>query len=60
MSSGDALPFRIDRIGNHRLRLAGDELSLVDRVDGSAGATLLAARVPLIAWLFDGDAGCGW
>ncbi len=55
----DALPFRIDQIGDHRLRFGDEDISLAAQVDGSAGATLSAAQVPLIARLFDGDAGCG-
>jgi hypothetical protein len=55
----EALPFRIDDIGDHRLRLGGDEIALAEMVDGSAGATMSAAQVPLIARLVDPDAGCG-
>jgi hypothetical protein len=53
-----ALPFRIDQVGRHRLRIGDGEISLADRVDGSIGATLSAAQVPLVARLIDPDAGC--
>jgi hypothetical protein len=55
----DALPFRIDEIGDHRLRFDGTEIPLAERVDRSAGATIMASQVPLIARLIDGNAGCG-
>lgn len=55
----EALPFRIDHIGNHRLRLSGEEISLAREIDGSAGAALTSSQVPLIARLADPDAGCG-
>jgi hypothetical protein len=55
----DALPFRIDQVGAHRLRIGEEEIALAETVDGSAGATLHAAQVPLIARLIDGGAGCG-
>lgn len=55
----EALPFRIDQIGRHRLRIGDEEISLADRVDGSVGATLSAAQMPLVARILDGDAGCG-
>lgn len=54
-----SLPFRIDHIGNHRLRFGGEEVSLASEVEGSAGATLTASQTPLVARLVDGDAGCG-
>ncbi len=52
------LPFRIDEIGNHRLRVGDEEVALAELVDGSEGAVLSAALVPLIARMIDGDAGC--
>jgi hypothetical protein len=55
----DALAFRIDRIGDHRLRIGDEEIPLAEMVDGSVGATLSAAQVPLLARLFDPNAGCG-
>lgn len=54
----DALPFRIDEIGNHRLRFDGVEIPLAERVDGSAGATIAASQVPLIARIVNAEAGC--
>ena len=55
----DTLPFRIDHIGNHRLRLDDEEISLASEVEESAGATLSAVQVPLLARLFNVEAGCG-
>ena len=55
----DALPIRIDQIGDHRLRVGNEEIALADRVDGSVGATLSTSRVPLIARIVDPNAGCG-
>jgi hypothetical protein len=53
------LPFRIDGIGDHRLRFADAEIALAERVDGSMGATMSARQVPLLARIVDRDAGCG-
>ena len=55
----DTLPIRIDQIGDHRLRFGDDSVSLADRVDESAGATISIEQVALIARIVDGDAGCG-
>src|SRR5690606_36154470 len=46
------LPFRIDQIGDHRLRFGDEEFSLAERVEDSAGATLSATQVSLILRLF--------
>jgi hypothetical protein len=54
----ETLPFRIDQIGDHRLRFGDEEISLADRVEGSAGARMSATQVPLIARIVDPDAGC--
>lgn len=54
------LRFRVDQIGNHRLRFADDEeIPMAEGVDGSAGAVMSVARVPLIVRIVDGGAGCG-
>ena len=54
----DALPIRIDQIGDHRLRVGNEEIALADRVDGSAGATMSTSWVPLVARIVDPSAGC--
>ena len=54
----DRLPFRIDHIGNHRLRFDGEDISLAHGIDGSAGADLTPSQTPLIAWLVNANAGC--
>lgn len=53
------LPVRIDAIGDHRLRVGGEEIALARRVDGSVAATLSVARAPWVTWVVDRDAGCG-
>ncbi len=51
----EALPVRVDQIGQHRLRFGADEVSLSDRVDGSVGATMSLTRMALIDWFLITD-----
>ncbi|HEV2127074.1 MAG TPA: DUF1850 domain-containing protein [Thermomicrobiales bacterium] len=52
----DALVVRVDQIGRHRLRSDGtDEISLADRVEGSAAVTIQTRHQALLQ---QGIAGC--
>lgn len=53
------LPFRIDQIGNHRLRIDDEEIALTSEVSGPTGATLSASQAPLLARIVDSDTDCG-
>ncbi|HYH11600.1 MAG TPA: DUF1850 domain-containing protein [Thermomicrobiales bacterium] len=53
------LRFRVDQIGNHRLRFGDEEIAVAENVGGSAGSTMSVARVPLILRVIDREAGCG-
>jgi len=51
----EALPVRVDQIGQHRLRFGADEVSLADRVDGAVSATMSVTRVALVEWFLTTD-----
>lgn len=53
------LPFRIDQIGNHRLRIDDEEIALTSEVSGPTGATLSASQAPLLVRIVDSDTDCG-